>query len=55
MAVFKVATTCQQLSESRRAVPLLTVFFPLWQVVAQAPLRARERAVYRLAQLEVGL
>ena len=36
-------------------LPLLTVFFPLWQVVAQAPLRARERAVYRLAQLGVGL
>ena len=35
-------------------MPLLTVFFPLWQVVAQAPLRARERAMYRLAQLGAG-
>ena len=35
-------------------MPLLTVFFPLWQVVAQAPLRARERGVYRLAQLGAG-
>ena len=36
-------------------LPLLTVFFARWQVITQAPLHARERALYRLAQLGVGL
>jgi hypothetical protein len=47
--------SCESSCRMPIRLPLLTVFFARWQVITQAPLHARERALYRLAQLGVGL